>query len=310
MRRKYRSVLWIIIGILLCTGCAKNDRKEAGDHSYVYYVNAKGTSLVRTTWDSAEGKGSTKEKVEKAMKLLASPPDNTYKSAVPDGVEAEVEEVQQGRVDLSFNEAYNQMQKKDEVLLKAAVVQTLVQIEGVSRVGFNVGNEPIKNDDGTAVGYMTADDFVQNIGSALNSYQKAELNLYFANKKGNALVEQTVNVRYNSNTSFEKLIVEQLLKGPKEDSCLQTLPPNAVLLGISVKAGICYVNFDEGFLAQGYNKVDPEVVIYSLVNSLTESDSVREVQISVNGESDVLLGNSIDLSKPFSRNMEIVEEIK
>lgn len=308
MRRRYRSVLWIFIGILLCTGCAGTTRREGTEASFVYYVNEKRISLVRTTWDSTEVEGSTREKVEKAMELLISPSDPAYTSAVPEGVEAQVKTVQEGRVDLSFNDAYHDMQKKDEVLLKAAVVQTLLQIEGVSRVGFYVGEDPITKDDGTVVGYMTADDFVQNIGSALHSYQKAELNLYFANEKGNALVEQTVNVRYNSNTSFEKLVVEQLLKGPKEGGSLQTLPPNAVLLGISVKAGICYVNFDEGFLAEGYNKVEPETVIYSLVNSLTESDSIREVQISVNGESDLMFGNSIDLSKPFSRNMEIVEE--
>ena len=39
---------------------------------------------------------------------------------------------------------------------------------------------------------MTEDDFVQNIGSALHSYQKAELKLYFSNIEGNALAEQTV----------------------------------------------------------------------------------------------------------------------
>lgn len=308
MRRKYRNVLWILVAVLLCTGCAESTKKVNVKDSFVYYVNEKRTSLIRTPWDSSEVKGSTEEKVRKVMELLVSPPDDIYRSAVPEGVEAEVKEVEKGRVDLSFNEAYNHIQKKDEVLLEAAVVQTLLQIEGISRVGFYVGEDPVTKDDGTVVGYMTADDFVQNIGSALHSYQKAELNLYFANEKGNALVEQTVNVRYNSNTSFEKLVVEQLLKGPKEDGSLQTLPPNAVLLGISVKAGICYVNFDEGFLAEGYNKVEPETVIYSLVNSLTESDSIREVQISVNGESDLMFGNSIDLSKPFSRNMEIVEE--
>ena len=71
-------------------------------------------------------------------------------------------------------------------------------------MGFFIGEEPVKNEDGTSAGYMTEDDFVQNIGSALHSYQKAELKLYFSNIEGNALAEQTVNVRYNSNTSLRK----------------------------------------------------------------------------------------------------------
>lgn len=307
MRQKYRSVLWILTGVLLCTGCAKDSVKEGGKDFYLYYVNEKGTSLIRAEWDFSAEDGSVEERAEEAMKLLAAPPNNICKSALPEDLSVKVTAAGDGRVDLSFNEAYGNMEKKEEVLLKAAVVQTLAQIEGVSQVGFYMGDDPVKNEKGVAEGYMRADDFVQNIGSALNSYQKAELKLYFADEKGSALVEQTVNVRYNSNTSFEKLIVEQLLKGPKEGKCQQTLPSGAVLLGISVKAGICYVNFDEGFLAQDYSKIEPEAVIYSLVDSLTESEGVREVQISVNGESDILFGNTIDLSKPFSRNMEIVE---
>lgn len=136
MKKKHKSVLWILICILLCTGCSADSGKEAEKGPYVYYINEKGTSLVRTAWDSSLTEGSAKEQAEEAMELLSLPASDIYKSAVPEGVEAAVERIEKGYADLSFNEAYRNMKKKDEVLMQAAIVQTLVQIEGIDRVGF------------------------------------------------------------------------------------------------------------------------------------------------------------------------------
>ena len=51
----------------------------------MYYINEKGTSLVRTAWDSSLTEGSAKEQAEEAMELLSSPASDIYKSAVPEG---------------------------------------------------------------------------------------------------------------------------------------------------------------------------------------------------------------------------------
>ena len=53
--------------------------------------------------------------------------------------------------------------------------------------------------------------------------------------------------------------------------------------------------------------VSPELTVYSLVNSIVEAGDANEVQISVNGETDVKYQGVIDLSKPLSRNLELEE---
>ena len=245
--------------------------------------------------------------VEQGRKEPGAP--EGYVSAIPEEVSVEVKDLRNGKLDLTFSESYSSLSKKSEVLLRAAVVQSLTQIEGISRVRFFIGDQPLREADGTETGYMGAEDFVRNIGSALNSYEKTDLTLYFADADGNSLARETVNVRYNSNTSLQKLILEQLLKGPRTQECQDTLPSDTILLGVSVKDGICYVNFDEGFLSQDY-QVSPELAVYSIVNSLVENGDgeVQSVQISVNGESDIKFRNAVDLSHPLERNPDLVEE--
>ena len=54
--------------------------------------------------------------------------------------------------------------------------------------------------------------------------------------------------------------------------------------------------------------VTPEVVIYSIVNSVIESGAVNKVQISINGDSNIMYQESISLSEPLSRNLDLLEE--
>ena len=87
--------------------------------------------------------------------------------------------------------------------MRAAIVQSLLRLDGVNAVSLSVDGEPLKNADGAVIGLMNEDDFVENTGSSLSSYQSGTLTLYFANKKGDKLVEQKMDVRYSSNVPKE-----------------------------------------------------------------------------------------------------------
>ena len=117
----------------------------------------------------------------------------------------------------------------------------------------------------------------------------------------------TRTVIYNSNVSMERLIVEQLLSGPREgEKAYPTVNPETKIVSVNIKDGTCYVNLDSTFLTQIYN-VTSEVTIYSLTNSLIELANVNRVQISINGDTNVSYKENISLSTVFERNLELVE---
>jgi germination protein M len=287
--------------LLLVTGCGNNKFAPESD-TCIYYVNTEETGLVKEmhelTAATAEGQ------IDEALaEMQNASEDLDYKSAFPKDVEVESWDLTEGNVKLYFNERYHQISASSQLLLKAAVVQSLGQIDGVNSVEFYIGDVPLLDAEGNEVGKMRPADFVQNTGSSLHSYQKKNLTLYFANEKGDGLASEEVSVRYNSNMSVEKVVVEQLIKGPVSEDVYPLLPPETNVLGISIKDQICYVNLDEEFLNTTY-AVDPGVVVSAIVDSLIDNCDVTRVQILVNGESDILYQDVVDLSKPLEKDVE------
>ncbi len=305
-KRIYATVLFLCI--LLVSGCASGEHVEDGG-MYIYYLNTDDDALEKEAYES-ESK-ELEAVVEDMLHALKTTPESIeMKSVFPKEVKAESFEMKDNCLEIHFNEAYGKMKKAREVLCRAAVVQTLAQVDGIDFVSFYVGDDVLKDSKGVPIGLMSADDFVQNTGSSLSSYQVTSLNLYFSNEDGTKLVNEKINdVHYSNNTSIEKLIIEQLMRGPTSSKAQATMPADTKLLGVSVKDGICYVNLDSTFLTEGYNQ-KPEVAIYSIVNSIIESGNASRVQILINGASNAVYKGSIPLERPLEWNAELIEEKK
>ena len=298
-------VLFTLISFICLTGCMK--KKDVASAPYkIYYLNPEQTGLVEEAYT-----GETEEPEKAAEEILTCLKEGSEgiqgQSVIPDGVEIERFTLDNEKLDLYFNSSYHDMNTVQEVLCRAALVRSLTQINEIDLVGFHVDGEPLTNDEGKEYGYFQSEDFVQNTGQSIHSFEETNLVLYFANEDGDKLTAQTVSVKYNSNVAFEKVIVERLMRGPSGTGLKETIPKETKLLGVSIKDGICYLNFDEG-LRKIVSGVTPEIVIYSIVNSVIESGAVNKVQIAINGDSNIMYQESISLSEPLSRNLDLLEE--
>ncbi len=207
---------------------------------------------------------------------------------------------------LDLSDAYSELSPTREILVRAAIVRTLTQIEGVNTVSITVDAMPYMDKSGNYVGTMTADSFVDNEGVEINAYEEASLRLYFANENGDKLVECNRSVMYNTNLPLERLVLEQLIEGPEGEEAYPVINSATKVISVTVTEGVCFVNLDSGFL-ESVGNVTPEVSIYSIVNSLAELSTVHKVQFMVNGSSEVMYKEVIDLEQDFSRNLDIVE---
>lgn len=301
---KYLLLAFLMAASLLC-GCSGRDELELGE-PFIYYLTMEGTGIEKRAFD---WKGENpEEEIQNVLQALCEPDESgKLRAAIPDEVEIERFHIENTKLDLHFSKGYRKLDSAQEVLCRAAVVQSLVQIEEVGLVKFYIENEPIQDEEGLEIGYMNADDFVQNTGETLGSFQKVEFSICVPNEAGDALINEVREVRYNSNIAVEKVVIEQLMSKKAMANELIIMPPETKLLGVTVKDGICYVSFDEGFQISGYT-INPELSIIAIVNSIVDNSTATQVQISINGKTDVKFQNTVDLSRPLKKSETFMEE--
>lgn len=302
------AVLLTFVLLSGMTGCAREAKEDSG--LLLYYLNEDLSSLNTLSYLMEDGKSkadlSPQEMADDMLEQLATPSGDVRSIAPIQNFTVTGTTLQNGTLTVFLSSDYEELETVREILTRAALVNTLCQIDGVDSVSFLCGDHPLTNEDGSVVTAMNSDMFIFNSGKEIMNYEKVRLHLYFANEDGDQLVDTYRNVVYNSNISMERLVVEQVLKGPNSDVVFPTLNPAAKVLSVTTRDGVCYVNLDQAFLTEPYG-VTSQVAIYSLVNSLTELSSVSAVQITIEGKTGKAFMDS-SLSSAFERNLSVVRK--
>ncbi len=305
MKKDRHIISAVIIGLfaVLLVSCGKKEQ-EASDTYRVYYPDSSYTSLLSEEAVITEG-----DIAGSLLGLLAAKPANaTGVAAISGNVVLMGWEKENGRLVLDFADTYSSLKDTEEVLTRAAIVETLVQDESIHQIAFRVDGAELTDRKGRSIGDMTADSFITNTGEELNSYARTNVTLYFTDVTGSGLKRYDEDIVYTSNMSVEKLAVETLIKGPaavEEPDAYPTISPDAKLLSVTVKDRIAYVNFDASIREEPYS-VQEDVVLYSIVNTLTSLPGVDQVQISVEGSTEGVLFDAMKLDALYERNDDLI----
>lgn len=304
-----KKKLWlfgIIWSLLLLAGCSTVEEEDPNKMS-VYYVSNSETKIE--AHDYSLQAAEIEAQIDELLAVMGTAPiKKEYKPPLTFGFKVLEYRLTDGKLLINMDENYREMSVTQEVLVRAAIVRTLTQLPDISFVAFRVNGEQLYDSLGKMVGWMNADQFIENEGNEINTYEEVTIKLYFANEAGNGLIVTNRTKEYNTNISLEKLVVEELIKGPNAEGVYPTINPDTKVANVMVKDNICYVNLDENFLTQIY-AVTPEVTIYSIVNSLIELPNVNKVQILINGETSVIYREKYDLTAYFERNLDIITNL-
>lgn len=302
MKKRLQGLIFCLCLLLAFTGCG-NSGKENGEYQ-VYYVNIENSKILPEDYDSS---GATGEELiaELLERMQMAPNSGKLRRTIPQSIEVKGFTINEDLLTIDFSKGYSSLSATEEVLVRAAVVKTVLQESTISRVSFTVETEPLCNKSGSLVGSMNKDSFVENPGKQINTTVETQLKLYFANSDGTGLVEESREVHYSTNISVEKLIVEQLIEGPKKSGRRATIPSETKIISVTVAEGVCYVNLDASFYNQNA-EIKEEVVLYSIVNSLTELQGVNKVQIAVNGDTKGKCRYTYELSKMYEADKSLI----
>ena len=293
-------LVMILAGSLLVSSCGKD--RDDGVISYdVYYLDSDYSSLVPEKY---EGNADT-DMYELLNKLSIVTGNPSARGIGELGVSTIGVDVEGGVATVSLSGGYESLDVAGQTLVKAAVVKTLTQLDSISGVKFMLGELPLTDRMGAEIPVMTADSFVSNPGLVVSDENSLQFVLYFADAEENYLRSISREVSKNTDASREQIVIEELIAGPTTGDFRSVMPNGTKVNSVSVADGLCYIDLSNEFLT-GNSPVGMNLTVYSIVNSLAELNSVRKVQILIDGNITEITRDGVDLSQVFSRNLDIV----
>lgn len=304
------SALVCLMTVLLLSGCrntaveSSTEAERSADQYTIYYTNVERTALKEHSYTiqatSFEGM------LEELLVQLQSPPDmaaeEETQSALPP--EVKINEHTLIGVDnlcIDLNTGYLGLSRTSQMLLRAALVKTLVQLPGIYHVSITVEGQPVQEEDGTVIGPMDSNSFIISGGYGINFYHQAELKLLFPDAETKLLKQEKRNVNYSSNVILARVVSEELIKGPQESGLLAVADKKTDIKSVRIEKGICILDMDEDFNLISADQADPETCLYAFVNTICESTSVRGVQFQIDGKTNVRFRDSVNLDGVFDR---------
>ncbi|MBE7022205.1 MAG: hypothetical protein E7414_03185 [Ruminococcaceae bacterium] len=308
---KKRVLMLLMAALFVLAGCSRpGSTSESGflgkqKTAVLYFANKEGTDLIAVNLD-VEKKDAKDIPGYVLEMLLAGPTDPDLKPVVRAGTKLLDISVSSGlaSVDLS-REFYNEESIYD-VLATASVVKSLCSVRGIDRVLLTVEGTPLQNAAGEEQGVLKESDVVFDADALMQD--ESNVTLYFSDLNAENLVREIRRIKVPRGDSMEKLVLAELIAGPKDQNATRTIPAETKILSVETKDKVCFVNLSSGFVPKNAMGTAAErMTIFSIVNSLTELSNIDKVQFLIEGEKKEVYHHMI-FNEPIERDISMIQK--
>lgn len=217
---------------------------------------------------------------------------NKIKVAKPMGIPFDFH-TRSNKVEVFVSKEYKELSPTEELIFRTTLVYTLTELPFVKEVEILVQNGDIienivqKNDK--KLGALNRDNVLLMPKITSDQAIAKRVVLYFPNKDLTGLEKETriIQIPSMGKAAEEKTILEELLmKGPESDKLTNLFPSDIKIEISTTDERICYINLSASLDTKfQLNEKAKDLLIYSIVNTLTLSDSnIKKVQFFVNNE--------------------------
>lgn len=186
--------------------------------------------------------------------------------------------------------------KKLLFFLLFLVIVILIVLGILSFFTPNNSNETISN---TITEYTPAQEFSDD------EVRKTIISLYFKNIETNSLIAEAkaIDVKDLSKDPYSYLI-NLLIAGPESEKLESAIPEGTKVNSCTLKGSTVYVDLSKEFIDNAPSGINEEsMIVYSIVNTLTELNEVSGVKFLINGEENkAFKDNQISFKDIFAKN--------
>lgn len=295
------AVIGVIVLVILIISNDYNSSVYKGD---LYFFNESSTAIVA---EAREIKYKDEaDLINSVVEELMDGPDNGKNQRIIEKNTKliSVEGVETEKIVVNFSREFITDNSAKDILAIYAVVKSLCELDRVESVKVVIEGNDILSSDGSIIGYLKSQDI--NLSTDTYNSEIRELTLYFPNRDGTKLVKEIRNTKINDQQPLAQYIISALINGPENKDLKEALDEDTVLISVETSENICFVNFKDNFIDENAGtSLEEKMTIYSIVNSLTELDSIKYVQFLINGKRVDKFGD-ISIKSMFSRDEDII----
>lgn len=205
---------------------------------------------------------------------------------------------------INFSEEYDELEIDDQMMIRASLVYSLTELEFVTGIEFLKENQPLTNSKGEKIGEMTRSNILTGALDPTPPTDMQTIILYFTKPNSDKLYAEPRDIQVNENIPLEKYIMDELIKGPKTEGLISPLPVGTKLNDIKTQESVSQVDLS-------YDKVmaspiGEQLLVYSIVNSLTEVPQIKKVSFLKDGKKQTDIVGTIDFNTLFERNEALI----
>ena len=137
--------------------------------------------------------------------------------------------------------------------------------------------------------------------------QEISTKVYYPNSDGTKLI--AVKRKFKVNAAGDKYAeaVKSLMQGTKEKNQSVIIPKQAKLRSVKMEGGVAKVDFSQDLVKHFVGgSTGEEMLVGSIVNTLTEFPEVKQVQIFIEGSPVETIAGHMDLSVPLERMKDLL----
>ncbi|MEG0712783.1 MAG: GerMN domain-containing protein, partial [Niameybacter sp.] len=208
---------------------------------------------------------------------------------------------------INFTDAYNTLDVPTQITHRAMLVYTLTELDFIDKVEFYANDMPLMNSNGDKMDVVERKDILINALNPKPPTSSQIITLYFPNLTDQLLHKEQREIRVNNNTPLENYVIAELIKGPNIEGLLGILPADTKVNDIKTQDGVCQIDLSYDLqVPQVGNLIREDLIIYAMVNSLTEISKIQKVIFLKDGKKQTEFNLSSQSGGVFERNEELI----
>lgn len=292
--KKLISLLLCSAMILTLCACGQNFPEESGQFYYRRIQPAYGADDGIIAPEIRKFPANQSDLSEMLECYFSGPESRGLESPFPRNTHVISWGIQDETLSLNLSEPFAALSGVDLTVACSCIARTFLEILPIETVTIQVMRKTLNGQKSISLGINDMSFLDDGLEQLRTSYK-----VYYADHRLRYLIGIDIPVSLADQEDVIRFLIQNLMTTPNNPDLFSPIPYGTKLLDVSVKNGLCTLNFSSEFESNAWQKTEARrLTLLSIVNTLTQIDGIEQVEFCIDDNLLVQYG-PLNISAPL-----------